>query len=84
MTVQVAPSFLRCGGCTWNPLTDEGTRGCRWLACPRLPDPLDVRCAFCAFNFYTWQGNPTCDPATCTHGDEPRRAARRLRLLRGT
>lgn len=73
------PPFVRCLGCTWNPFTDEGTRGCGWFECPRLPQNLEVHCPYCFFNYVTWLGNPACDPATCPHGAEPLKAAERAR-----
>lgn len=75
------PGFRRCPLCTWDPLTDEGTKACRWVDCPYLPSRFDVHCPDCFFNFFTWEGNPPCDPGTCPRGQEPAAAAERARLL---
>ncbi len=72
-------AFRRCPGCGWNPLTDEGSKACRWVDCPYLPAELDVHCPYCFFNFFTWEGNPQCHPETCPHGADPRSAAERAR-----
>lgn len=65
--------FRQCPGCKWNPATDEGIRNCSYYDCPYLPAELDVYCPNCRFDFYTLDGNPSCeDPSTCSPGEESR------------
>ncbi len=72
-------AFRRCPQCTWDPLTDEGARACSWYECPYLPRGMQVRCAYCMFNLFTWEGNPSCeDPSSCPHAAEPLAAAGRV------
>jgi hypothetical protein len=64
--------FRTCPGCGLDLATGEGERGCSWGECPYLPGDLDVYCEQCRFNYYTQEGNPTCeDPMTCEHAAEP-------------
>jgi hypothetical protein len=64
--------FRRCPGCGLDFSTGEGERACSWGECPYLPEDLDVFCAYCRFNFFTMEGNPSCDdPTACSHAVEP-------------
>jgi hypothetical protein len=64
--------FRRCQGCGLDFATGEGVRACSWGECPYLPEQLDVFCAYCRFNFFTMEGNRTCEePAECQHAVEP-------------
>jgi hypothetical protein len=64
--------FRKCPGCGLDIATGEGERSCAWGDCPYLPEDLDVYCDTCRFNFFTEEGNPSCeDPSVCEHGVEP-------------
>jgi hypothetical protein len=64
--------FRQCPGCGFDIATGEGERSCAWGECPYLPQDLDVFCAYCRFNFFTMEGNPSCDdPLRCEHALEP-------------
>ncbi len=72
--------FRKCPGCGYDFATGEGERSCSWGDCPYLPEGLDVFCAYCRFNYFTMEGNPSCeDPMTCPHGEEPRSHLENLR-----
>ena len=65
--------FAKCPGCGYDLATGEGERSCSWGECPYLPRELDVFCPDCRFNYFTMEGNPTCeDQMACPHGIEPR------------
>jgi len=64
--------FHKCPHCGYDIATGEGERGCAWGDCPYLPAELDVFCEACRFNFYTMEGNPSCEnPLECEHAAEP-------------
>lgn len=64
--------FAKCPGCGYDLSTGEGERSCTWGECPYLPEELNVRCDYCMFNFFTMEGNPSCDdPLSCEHAREP-------------
>jgi hypothetical protein len=64
--------FAKCPGCGLNLATGEGERACAWGDCAYLPEELNVFCDQCRFNFYTMEGNPSCqDPMACQHAREP-------------
>ncbi len=64
--------FRKCPGCGYDFATGEGERSCSWGECPYLPEAIDAFCAYCRFNYFTMEGNPSCeDPMTCPHGVEP-------------
>ena len=72
--------FHQCPGCGLGIATGEGVRGCACGDCPYLPEDLNVYCDQCLFNFFTIEGNPSCDdPMTCPHGEEPRSHVGNLR-----
>ena len=57
-------------GSTSRPVRARGHA--RWGECPYLPEELDVYCDTCRFNFFTGEGNPSCDdPSSCEHATEP-------------
>ena len=53
--------FRKCPGCGLDIATGEGERSCAWGDCPYLPEELDVYCDTCRFNFFTGEGNPSCE-----------------------
>jgi hypothetical protein len=64
--------FRRCPGCGYDIATGEGERGCSWGECAYLPEALDVFCENCRFNYFTLEGNSSCeDPLTCEHAAVP-------------
>ena len=64
--------FRKCPGCGYDIATGEGQRSCAWGDCPYLPEELNVFCDYCRFNFFTMEGNPSCeDPLSCPHAAEP-------------
>src|SRR6266508_5902271 len=64
--------FEKCAGCGWDIGTGEGERSCSWGECAYLPEELDVYCEQCRFNYFSLDGNPTCDdPLTCEHASVP-------------
>jgi hypothetical protein len=64
--------FEKCAGCGWDIGTGEGERTCSWGECAYLPEELDVYCEQCRFNYFSLEGNPTCDdPLTCEHASVP-------------
>jgi hypothetical protein len=64
--------FEKCGGCGWDIGTGEGERSCSWGECAYLPSELDVYCEQCRFNYFSLEGNPSCDdPLTCEHASVP-------------
>jgi hypothetical protein len=72
--------FKKCPGCGLDIATGEGERSCRWGDCAYLPEELDVYCDTCRFNFFTGEGNPSCeDPFTCEHAAEPLRHVENVR-----
>ena len=65
--------FRTCPGCGYDFGLDTGERSCHYGRCPYIPEELNVLCDQCRFDFYTMEGNPSCqDPATCEHGAEAR------------
>ncbi|HYT78490.1 MAG TPA: hypothetical protein VEQ37_04400 [Actinomycetota bacterium] len=64
--------FRKCSGCGLDFVTGEGQRACAWGDCPYLPEDLNVFCDQCRFDFYTMEGNPSCDdPLACEHASDP-------------
>ena len=64
--------FEKCAGCGWDIGTGEGERSCSWGECAYLPEELDIYCEQCRFNYFSLEGNPTCDdPLTCEHASVP-------------
>ena len=64
--------FRKCAGCGLDFGTGEGQRACAWGDCPYLPEDLNVFCDQCRFDFYTMEGNPSCeDPLACEHASDP-------------
>src|SRR6266508_3288745 len=64
--------FEKGAGCGWDIGTGEGERSCSWGECAYLPEELDVYCEQCRFNYFSLEGNPTCDdPLTCEHASVP-------------
>jgi hypothetical protein len=60
--------FEKCPGCGWDVGTGEGERSCSWGECAYLPEELDVYCEQCRFNYFSLEGNPSCEnPLTCEH-----------------
>ena len=50
----------------------RGDGGLGWGECAYLPEELDVYCEQCRFNYFSLEGNPTCDdPLTCEHAPVP-------------
>jgi len=77
--------FVQCPGCGLDFATGDGTRSCAWGACPYLPEELNVYCDTCNFNFFTMEGNPSCDdPLSCEHAAEPLAHIENLRRWRTT
>ena len=63
--------FRQCPGCGFDIGTGEGVRSCSWGDCAYLPEELNVYCDTCRFNFFTMEGNPSCeDPLQCESGAE--------------
>jgi hypothetical protein len=64
--------FRKCPGCGYDIATGDGERACSWGECAYLPAELDVFCEGCRFNYFTMEGNPSCeDPLTCEHAAAP-------------
>ncbi|HEX9377429.1 MAG TPA: hypothetical protein VGB19_14485 [Actinomycetota bacterium] len=64
--------FRSCPGCSYDFATGEGEKGCSWGDCPYLPEALNVFCDTCRFDYFTMEGNSSCeDPLTCEHAAEP-------------
>ena len=78
-------AFRQCPGCGFDFASGEGERSCSWGDCPYLPEELNVFCDQCRFNFFTMEGNPSCeDPLTCAHAVESRAHVENLRTWVGT
>jgi hypothetical protein len=76
--------FRQCPGCGFDFASGEGERSCSWGDCPYLPEELNVYCDQCRFNFFTMEGNPSCDdPLTCVHATEPLSHVENLRTWEG-
>ena len=72
--------FAPCAGCDWDFASGEGLTPCGRYFCPLLPEPLDVRCPTCLFNFATGASNSQCgDIHTCEFSHE--RAPQRVELF---
>ena len=64
--------FDLCPHCGWDIGTGDGERGCAYGDCPYLPEALDVFCENCRFNYFTLEGDPSCEePLTCEHAAVP-------------
>ncbi len=57
---EVALNFTPCDACDWDFASGEGLTPCGRYFCPLLPEPLDVRCPTCLFNFATGASNSQC------------------------
>jgi hypothetical protein len=78
-------AFRQCPGCGFDFASGEGERSCSWGECPYLPEALNVFCDQCRFNFFTMEGNPSCDdPLTCAHAADPRSHVQNLRTWEGS
>lgn len=65
--------FRQCPGCNYDFATGGGERSCSYYDCPYLPSELNVFCDDCRFDYFTMEGNPSCDdPALCEHGVDAR------------
>ena len=52
---------------------------------PYLPEELNVFCETCRFNFFTMEGNPSCeDPLDCAHAAEALEHVENLRTWQAT
>lgn len=76
-------NFRKCPGCAYDFATGEGEKACNYYECAYLPADLNVFCDYCRFDYYTMEGNPSCeDPMTCPHGEEPRSHLQNVRKWR--
>ena len=55
-----ALGFTPCEGCDWDFASGEGLTPCGRYFCPLMPEPIDVRCPTCLFNFATGASNSQC------------------------
>jgi hypothetical protein len=80
-TAEEALGFVPCDGCDWDFEAGEGLTPCGRYFCPILPEPLDVRCPTCLFNFVTGASNSQCGEVhTCRFSRE--QAPARVELFR--
>jgi hypothetical protein len=73
--------FAPCDGCDWDFASGEGPTPCGRYFCPLIPEPIDVRCPTCLFNFATGASNSQCGEVhTCRFSRE--HAPHRVELFR--